>query len=296
MSTELDLTNALQRAVTIDDDHMRRLRERLAADAEAEHVLDVAYRTVDSPVGSLLLAATDTGLVRVAYASEDHDRVLEDLSSHISPRILRHPARLDAAARELDEYFAGRRKSFGLTLDWRLSTGFRATVLRHLGDIAYGRTASYAKVARARGSSQGGPRRRDRVRHQPPADRGALPPRRAVGRQHGRVSRRARREGDAARARGRGVRIEQRVDDLDWDAVFAGLDDVGIAPLGPILDDDECRELGALYDDDSLFRSTIDMARHRFGQGEYRYFAYPLPRVVAELRASFWPHLLPIAA
>ncbi len=151
MSTELDLTNALQRAVTIDDDHVRRLRERLAADAEAEHVLDIGYRTVDSPVGSLLLAATETGLVRVAYASEDHDRVLEDLSSHISPRILRHPARLDAAARELDEYFAGRRKSFGLTLDRRLSTGFRATVLRHLGDIAYGRTASYAKVAELAG-------------------------------------------------------------------------------------------------------------------------------------------------
>ena len=89
--------------------------------------------------------------------------------------------------------------------------------------------------------------------------------------------------------------IEKRVDDLDWDAVFAGLDDVGIAPLGPILDDDECRELRELYDDGSLFRSTIDMARLRFGQGEYRYFAYPLPRVVAKLRASFWPHLLPIA-
>jgi methylated-DNA-[protein]-cysteine S-methyltransferase len=151
VSTELDLTNALQRAVTIDDDHMRRLRERLAADAEAEHVLDIAYRTVDSPVGSLLLAATDAGLVRVAYASEDHDRVLESLASQISPRILRHPARLDAAARELDEYFAGRRTSFALTLDWRLSTGFRATVLRHLGDIAYGRTASYAKVAELAG-------------------------------------------------------------------------------------------------------------------------------------------------
>jgi methylated-DNA-[protein]-cysteine S-methyltransferase len=151
VSTELDLTNALQRAVAIDDDHMRRLRERLAADAEAEHVLDIAYRTVDSPVGSLLLAATDAGLVRVAYASEDHDRVLESLASQISPRILRHPARLDAAARELDEYFAGRRTSFALTLDWRLSTGFRANVLRHLGDIAYGRTASYAKVAELAG-------------------------------------------------------------------------------------------------------------------------------------------------
>ena len=54
-------------------------------------LLDVAYRTVDSPVGSLLLAATDTGLVRVAYANEDHDRVLQTLSDRISPRILHHP-------------------------------------------------------------------------------------------------------------------------------------------------------------------------------------------------------------
>jgi hypothetical protein len=91
------------------------------------------------------------------------------------------------------------------------------------------------------------------------------------------------------------VTIEQRVDALDWNAACAGLDDVGIAPLGRILDDHECRDLAALYDDDSVFRSTIDMARHRFGQGQYRYFAYPLPHTVAALRVSFWPHLLPIA-
>jgi uncharacterized protein len=91
------------------------------------------------------------------------------------------------------------------------------------------------------------------------------------------------------------VTIQARVDDLDWNAAFAGLDEIGIAPVGPILDHEECRELGALYDQDSMFRSTIDMARHRFGRGEYRYFAYPLPDVVAELRASFWPHLLPTA-
>ena len=89
--------------------------------------------------------------------------------------------------------------------------------------------------------------------------------------------------------------VAQRVEALDWSATCAGLDDVGVATLGPILDDHECHDLAALYDDDSLFRSTIDMARHRFGQGEYRYFAYPLPDVVAALRASFWPHLLPIA-
>jgi len=151
LSTEHDLTTSLQRAVNVDDDQLRRLHDQLISDAEAEHVLDIAYRTIDSPVGQLLLAATEAGLVRAAYANEDHGRVLERLSSDISPRILRHPARLDAAARELDEYFAGRRKRFGLRLDRRLATGFRATVLAHLPDIAYGHTASYATVAQLAG-------------------------------------------------------------------------------------------------------------------------------------------------
>ncbi len=62
-----------------------------------------------------------------------------------------------------------------------------------------------------------------------------------------------------------------------------------------MLDRDECRALAGLYDDDSAFRSTIDMARHRFGAGQYRYFAAPLPDPVHALRARFWPHLLPIA-
>jgi len=77
--------------------------------------------------------------------------------------------------------------------------------------------------------------------------------------------------------------------------LLASLDDRGVAPLGRVLDLDECRSLAALYDDDRRFRSTIDMARHRFGSGEYRYFADPLPSVVARLRAELWPHLVPIA-
>jgi methylated-DNA-[protein]-cysteine S-methyltransferase len=151
MNPEPELRRTLEQAVDVEPDHLRRLHERLAAAAEAEHLLDIAYRTVDTPVGSLLLAATETGLVRVAYASEDHERVLESLSDRISPRILHHPARLDAAARELDEYFHGRRRAFDLSLDWRLSAGFRETVLRHLSDIAYGHTASYATVAELAG-------------------------------------------------------------------------------------------------------------------------------------------------
>ena len=151
MNTESELTEALHRTLTVDPDRLRRLHDRLVSDAEAENLLDVAYRIVDSPVGSLLLAATETGLVRVAYASEGHDVVLQGLSDRISPRLLHHPARLDAVTRELDEYFAGRRRTFTLDLDWRLSAGFRATVLQHLQDIAYGHTASYATVAEMAG-------------------------------------------------------------------------------------------------------------------------------------------------
>jgi methylated-DNA-[protein]-cysteine S-methyltransferase len=147
-----DLTGSLVRALDADPGHVRMLRDRLAAAAQAEGVLDVAYRTVDTPVGPLLLAATDVGLVRVAYAGEDHDKVLQALADRISPRILRAPARLDTTARELDEYFARRRHRFDVPLDWRLTAGFRSTVLRHLPEIGYGQTATYAAVAKLAGS------------------------------------------------------------------------------------------------------------------------------------------------
>jgi methylated-DNA-[protein]-cysteine S-methyltransferase len=135
-----------------DEAAQRRLHTRLVAAAEKAGVLDVAYRTIDTPVGALLLAATDKGLVRVAYASEDHDLVLQQLADRVSPRVLRAPARLDSSARELDEYFAGRRDRFDLRLDFQLSRGFRRTVLSHLTEIGYGTTASYAAVAAAAGN------------------------------------------------------------------------------------------------------------------------------------------------
>jgi hypothetical protein len=89
--------------------------------------------------------------------------------------------------------------------------------------------------------------------------------------------------------------LARRIDELDWTRITDELDGTGVAAAGPILDGHECRSVVELYGHDELFRSTIDMARHRYGQGEYRYFAYPLPRLVAELRTAFWPHLLPIA-
>ena len=130
-----------------DLDTLPRLRHMLALAAEAEGLLDVAYTTIDSPVGTLLLAATPKGLVRVAYDIEDHDRVLATLAQRLSPRVLRAPKRLDAAARELDEYFSRQRRVFDLPLDLSLSRGFRQLVQRHLPEIGYGQTRTYGQVA-----------------------------------------------------------------------------------------------------------------------------------------------------
>ena len=92
-----------------------------------------------------------------------------------------------------------------------------------------------------------------------------------------------------------GGTVAERVDALPWPAVAEGLDQLGIAPTGAVLGPAECASLVGLYHEDERFRSTVDMARHRYGEGQYRYFAYPHPGLVAELRAAFWPHLLPIA-
>jgi methylated-DNA-[protein]-cysteine S-methyltransferase len=146
-------THDLANHFTIDQDHLRRLHLRLERDAQAGELLDIAYRTVDSAVGPLLLAATPRGLLRVAFAHEDHDSVLQNLCGRISPRILEAPTRLDPIARQLDEYFTGGRHSFDVALDWSLSHGFRRTVLEHLNtDVGYGATTSYATLARLSGS------------------------------------------------------------------------------------------------------------------------------------------------
>jgi methylated-DNA-[protein]-cysteine S-methyltransferase len=128
-----------------------RLHDQLVVAADADRLLDVAYRTVDSPVGTLLLAATEQGLVRVAYEIENHDQVLQALSERVSPRILRAPGRLDQVARQLAEYFVGERRDFVLPLDFRLAHGFRREVLARLLMIGYGSTESYSKVAAATG-------------------------------------------------------------------------------------------------------------------------------------------------
>jgi methylated-DNA-[protein]-cysteine S-methyltransferase len=139
-------------SMSLDVETEQRLHERLIRAAAADGLLDVAYRTVDTPIGALFLAATERGLVKVAFGRDTEATVLEVLARRISPRILRAPSRLDPFARQLDEYFAGARRTFDVPLDFQLASGFRLEVLHHLRQIAYGRTESYAQVAAAAGS------------------------------------------------------------------------------------------------------------------------------------------------
>ena len=121
--------------------------------AAAAGLLDVAYTTADSPLGTLLLAATPRGLVRLAYADyEGEDEVLEELATKLSPRLLVAPRRLDEPRRELDQYFSGKRRQFDVPLDWQLTRGFARRVLEATANIPFGETSTYKGVATEAGN------------------------------------------------------------------------------------------------------------------------------------------------
>jgi methylated-DNA-[protein]-cysteine S-methyltransferase len=125
----------------------------VGARAEAAGLVDVAYTSVDSPLGPLVVAATPRGLVRVAYADNDTpDEVLEELAARVSPRVLEAPARLDPVLRELDQYFAGSLRRFETPIDWSHLAGFTRKVLRETARIGFGDTGTYRSVATGAGS------------------------------------------------------------------------------------------------------------------------------------------------
>lgn len=127
--------------------------ERLATQASNEGLLDVAYATVDSPIGEVVVAGTDRGLLRLALPGESLDDVLTRLARDVSPRILAYPQRLDEARRELDQYFEGKRRHFELPLDWQLShPGFYRRVLRATAKVPFGEVITYTDAATRAGS------------------------------------------------------------------------------------------------------------------------------------------------
>jgi methylated-DNA-[protein]-cysteine S-methyltransferase len=132
---------------TIDQATVERATARFYATALDRGLVDIAYATLDSPVGRLLVAATEEGLVRVGFEHEGDGPLLE-LSARVSPRILESPARVDEVRRQLDRYFAGRLRTFDLLLDWRLAGGaFRRKVLERVSKVPFGGVESYRDVA-----------------------------------------------------------------------------------------------------------------------------------------------------
>lgn len=142
------LSRAFRQAYRQEAEAAARRFVRLAS----ERGLEVAYALVPSPLGSLIVACTPRGLVRLSYRSDDLDQVLEELAARISPRVLEAPERLDPIRRELDEYFEGRRRSFEVSIDWALARGFVRSVLRRTARIPYGNISSYREVATLAGS------------------------------------------------------------------------------------------------------------------------------------------------
>jgi methylated-DNA-[protein]-cysteine S-methyltransferase len=127
------------------EDELDALVAAALARADADDLVDVAWAVQDTPIGPLTLAATAEGLVRVGFGGED--RVLDELASEVSPRVVRLPARLDGLRHQLDEYFGGRRRHFDVPLDRRLSHGYRRQVLEALSEVPYGETVSYKDLA-----------------------------------------------------------------------------------------------------------------------------------------------------
>ena len=143
-----DLGERLRRADTTD---VAALVDAALRRADAEGLVDVGWVVEDTPIGPLTLAATSAGVVRIGFSHED--LVLDELASEVSPRVVRLPARLDEVRRELEEYFAGRRRSFEVPVDRRLSRGYRRTVLEALSrDVPYGQTVSYKELAERTGN------------------------------------------------------------------------------------------------------------------------------------------------
>ena len=127
--------------------------DEVVARAGREGLVDVAYDSVDSPIGKLLVATTGAGLVRIGFPSETEGLVLEELARRISPRVVKAPAKVAGVARELGEYFDGRRRDFETPIDWALVGPYARKVLGATAAIPFGEVSTYREVARKAGNA-----------------------------------------------------------------------------------------------------------------------------------------------
>jgi len=151
-----ELERALNDGPALDAGAATRAQDAFAERAQAEGLVDVAYTTVESPIGDLLLATTERGLVRLSWIEPglELDSLLGQLAGKISPRVLESPVRLDGVRRQLDEYFGGARKEFDLAVDFTLSHGFYRRALRSLERVPFGELTTYRAVATSAGNER----------------------------------------------------------------------------------------------------------------------------------------------
>jgi methylated-DNA-[protein]-cysteine S-methyltransferase len=153
MATELDARSIGRRLRAGSGEGASAVARGLAERADEAGLLDVAYATAETPMGTAIVAATSRGLVRVGLPNEAADTVLDQLAREVSPRVLEWRGRLDEVLRELDEYFEGRRDRFELSLDRRLTTApFARNVLRETARIPFGVTSTYSLIAAKAGN------------------------------------------------------------------------------------------------------------------------------------------------
>jgi methylated-DNA-[protein]-cysteine S-methyltransferase len=147
------LERSLRESAAVDADDAVGAAARLVESADSEGLVEVAYATLETPMGTMLLAGTDRGLVRVGLPRETFEDILADLAARVSPRVLELPRRVDEARRELDEYFAGRRREFDLPLDRQLIRApFTSSVLESVRRVPFGEAITYGEAAARAGN------------------------------------------------------------------------------------------------------------------------------------------------
>ena len=186
--------------MTVSSELDRRFRDA----AGALGLIDLGFDVVDSPIGPLFVAASERGLAAISFDSEPDDH-LDRLTRIAGPAVLRSPKSVDRARRELDEYFAGRRRAFDLSLDLRALPPFTVSVLEQLAQRSLRRDDDVRRTRRSCRPAARGTRCRHRDEPQPDPDRPPVPPRRRRERRPGRLRRRARHEARPAPARRRRV-------------------------------------------------------------------------------------------
>jgi methylated-DNA-[protein]-cysteine S-methyltransferase len=153
MSTQAATERALRASAGAPAAEVDEAVAGLARRADEEGLVEVGYGSVDSPLGKMLVASTELGLVRVILPREDFDSALERLAADVSPRLLELPGRVERARRELDEYFGGERREFDLELDRRLIRGeFTDSVLKNVSAVPFGQAITYGEAASRAGS------------------------------------------------------------------------------------------------------------------------------------------------